>query len=103
MERDEGVVILASAWNLDAAFCQALQLGAPVASLEALFDLHLVLGDLGFPRSFEGDDSPKEARNDPPFHPSATLAAAAASDSAEADRAGMPGDDSCGGPIGGIA
>ena len=53
-------MILAPARILDATFFQALKLGAPIASVEALFSLHLVFGDLSFCHGFESGDSPKE-------------------------------------------
>lgn len=53
-------MILAPARILDATFFQALKLGAPIATVDALFGLHLVFGGLDFRRGFEGGDSPKE-------------------------------------------
>ncbi len=64
LERDLGIAILAPAWILDASVCQAFELGGPLVSTDALFDLHSVLAHLGFRRGFTGDDSPMEAPND---------------------------------------
>lgn len=64
LERDPGIAILAPAWILDASVCQGFDLGEPVVSTEALYDLHSVLRHLGFRRRFQGDDSPMEAPND---------------------------------------
>ena len=48
IERDEGIVIDAPAWIVDAAFCRMLDLGAARASLEALFDLSSLSGSWDF-------------------------------------------------------
>jgi len=64
LERDPGVAILSPAWVLDAATCSAMTLGAPVASATALFDLHAVLGSLGFRRSYVDEESTMEAEHD---------------------------------------
>ncbi len=77
IERDEGIVIDAPSWVLDAAHCQSLELGDGRASLEALFELSSILSELGFRRSFEGDLAPSEAMNDQFPDPKTACSAAA--------------------------
>ncbi len=65
LERDPGVVIMAPAWVLDAVVCSTLSLGAPLASIAALNDLHGVFASLRFRRSFVDEESTQEAEYDP--------------------------------------
>lgn len=85
LERDPGIAILAPAWILDASVCQGFELGGPLVSTDALFDLHSVLGRLGFRRGFKGDDSPMEAPNDASQIPETNAVATALGTSAIAD------------------
>lgn len=91
LERDAGIAILAPAWILDASVCQGFELGAPLVSTDALFELHSVLGHLGFRRRFKGDESPMEAPNEAPPLDTNPVAAAFDAD-AIADGTGIPVD-----------
>ena len=92
LERDPGIAILAPAWILDASICQGFELGGPLVSTEALFDLHSVLGRLGFRRGFKGDDSPMEASNEASQIPDTNPVATAVGTGAIADGTGIPVD-----------
>src|SRR5690606_21744051 len=92
-----GIAILAPAWILDASICQGFELGEPVVSTEALFDLHSVLVHLAFRRGFKGDDSPTEAPNEASKNPDTNPVATAVGTGAIADGTGIPVDrDSAG-------
>lgn len=92
LEREPGIAILAPAWVLDASVCQGFELGAPLVSTDALFNLHSVLGHLGFRRGFKGDDSPMEDQNDASQIPDTNSAATAARTGAIADGTRIPVD-----------
>lgn len=92
LERDPGIAILAPAWILDASVCQGFKLGTSLVSAVALFDLHSVLGQLGFRRGFKGDDSPMEAPNEASQIPDINPVAAAVGTGAITDRTGIPVD-----------
>lgn len=92
LERDPGIAILAPAWTLDASVCQGFELGAPLVSTDALFELHSVLGHLGFRRGFKGDDAPMEAPNDASQLPDTNPVATAVGTGAIADGTGIPID-----------
>ena len=93
IERDAGVVIDAPAWVLDAAFCHAFDCGASRVALEALFELHSVLGEMGVRRSFEGNDSSSEAQNDQFLTPQATCIATSEGSHTTVEHCGTPGSD----------
>lgn len=97
LERDPGIAILAPAWILDASVCQSFELGEPVVSTEALFELHSVLQHLGFRRGFTGDDSPMEAPNDASQIPDTNPIATAVGTGTIADGTRIPGDLDCAG------
>jgi hypothetical protein len=90
LERDPGIAILAPAWILDASVCQGFDLGEPVVSTEALFDLHSVLRHLGFRRGFKGNDSPMEAPNDASHIPDTNPVATAFDTASVGDGTGIP-------------
>lgn len=98
LERDPGIAILAPAWILDASVCQGFELGAPLASADALFELHLVLGHLGFRRGFKGDDSPMEVPNEASRDPDTNPVATAFDTAGVADGTGIPVDRDSAGP-----
>ena len=50
-----GVVIVVAAWMLDLAACAGMSLGAPRVKLAALAELHQLLTERGFRRSFRDD------------------------------------------------
>lgn len=97
LERDAGIAILAPAWILDASVCQSFELGEPVVSTEALFELHSALQHLGFRRGFKGDDSPMEAPNDASQIPDTNPIATAVGTGTIADGTRIPGDRDCAG------
>jgi len=65
LELSPGVVIVVPAWLLNAAQCAAMELGAPMGSLEALADLHLLLRQLGLRRSCASVHPTGEEPHDP--------------------------------------
>ncbi|WP_170419774.1 hypothetical protein [Ruegeria atlantica] len=92
IERDAGIVIDAPSWVLDAAHCRSFDLGDGRASLEALFELGSVLTELGFRRSFEGDATLSEAKDDQFFDPKTTLSATPEGDHAAVEPFGPSSD-----------
>src|SRR6476660_2969883 len=55
VEVTPGVVIVVAAWMLDPAACAGMSLGAPRVKLAALAELHQLLVERGFRRSFRDD------------------------------------------------
>ncbi|UWQ27269.1 hypothetical protein [Leisingera sp. M523] len=99
IERDAGIAILAPAWILDASVCQSFELGAPLVSTDALFELHSVLGHLGFRRGLNGDGSPMEAPNEASQILDTSPVAAAVIAGTIADGTGIPVDGDSPGAI----
>ena len=93
IERDTGVVIDAPSWVLDAAHCRLFDLGGGRASLDALFELSSVLTELEFRRSFGGDATPSEAKDDRFFDPKTTFSATPKCDHAAIKPAGPSSGD----------
>lgn len=67
IEVKPGVVVVLAAWMLDAGICAAMELGPSRASMSALADLHQLLCELGYRRSFYGAvHTDYEEPHDPP-------------------------------------
>jgi hypothetical protein len=92
LERDAGIAIIAPAWVLDASICAGFELGVPLVSTDALFELHSVLRHLGFRRGFMDDESPMEAPNETAEIPDTNPIAAALDAGPVTDGTGAPVD-----------
>jgi hypothetical protein len=65
VEATPGVIIVLAAWMLDPAACAGMKIGAPRADVAALSDLHRLLVERGFRRSFLSDPRiAKEEQNE---------------------------------------
>jgi hypothetical protein len=51
------VVTVVAAWMLDAVACVGMEIGEPRAAVEALIELHQLLIERGFRRSFLGESN----------------------------------------------
>jgi hypothetical protein len=59
-----GIVTVVAAWMLDAPACAGMEIGAPRASLAALYDLDDLLKRRGFRRSCSGDIATRQEQPD---------------------------------------